>query len=168
MPETRHYMTDAPVARIWNAAATAIERTVLWDQARNGYHIDNFDWTREDDAEPTVTESRHIYPHVAGYRLHCTLTFNVWQPNRGPHMGTPGSVNLGFTENDWAALNNALKAGQCIEFFLHGRAAGSGRTNARCCQFWVRGSERPERQVMHRMTLEFEGLDISTTHYAEL
>jgi hypothetical protein len=166
--ETRHYATDAPCARIWNSGATAIERTILWDQARNGYKIEYFNWDDEIDADPTKVESKHIYEHLAGWRLRCVLSFNVWQPNRGPYMGPAGSINLGFTENDLSALQNARKAGQHIEFFLHGRAAGNGRTVARCCKFSIQGSERPERQVMHRMMMEFEGLDISTVHYPEL
>jgi hypothetical protein len=155
------------MARIWNSGVTAVERTILWDQARNGYHIDHFDWEREENAPPTKCQSKRVYPHVAGWRLRCALTFNIWQPGRGPRMNTT-ALDAGFTENDKAALDNALKAGQHIEFYLHGRSAGSDRVAARCCQFWVRGSERPERQVMHRMTLEFEGLQISTTSVAEL
>jgi hypothetical protein len=169
MSEARQFATDAPCVRIWSAVGSTIERTIMWDMAANGYHVDGYNWDREDEAAPTIVQSRKVYPHVAGYRLHAIISFAVYRPGIAPHRGTAASITTGFTENDLAALDNALKAGQDIEFYLHGLAMNSSKFSSHLVQHHVTRSERGDGNWIHLLTIEFTGTgEPAATRPAEL
>lgn len=163
--EVRQFALDAPCARIWNAGNTAIELpNIVWDATANQYHPDYYNWDREDDAEPTKVLTGRVYPHILGYRLRAVLTFNIWYPGIGPRRGSV----YGFTENSLKRLDDALKAGQLIEFYLHGNAAGTAQDAYRVCQHRVTNSGRGDGNWIHGMTIEFNGLLPSPTRPADL
>jgi hypothetical protein len=172
MSDARQFALDAPYCRIWDAAGTAIEREILWDVAANaiedmGYHIDYYNWDRDDDAPASRAESGLVYPHVAGWRLHAVISFAIWRNGMAPNSGKFPRVD-GFTELDLAALDDALKAGQDIEFYLHKPSVATAKDSAHVVQHTVTRSERGGGNWVHYLTLDFSGLNLSATRPAGL
>lgn len=164
----RDFGLGGPRVRIWNSGGTAVERECVLDAAANGYHIDYWNYDREDDAETSIAESGKAYPHVRGYRLHAVVSFSIYHPNYAPDSGFVPMVT-GFTEADLAAMDNALLAGQDIEFYVHALASyGSEADDGHLVEYRVTSSGRAEGNWRHDLTIEFTGIHTATTRPTEL
>jgi len=163
----RQFATDAPAIRIWTANDASIQQLILLDAAANGYHVDYYNWDREDNAPSTRTMSGKVYPHPLGFRMRAVISLNIWKPSYAPDSGKRPR-NYGFTELDLEALDNALAAGQSIEFYLHGHAVGAALDQYRKCEHRVTNSGRGDGNWIHGLTIEFSGLTLRSTRLAEL
>jgi len=164
---TRQFATDAPVVRIWTPDESGVQRLLKWDQMANGYHVDFYDWAREDDAPSTRTMSGRVYPHVAGFRLKAVLSFSIYQPRMTPQRNR-FAPQYGVTEADLEWLDYAFMVSQPIEFYLHGSAAPGAVDLYHKVEYRTTNSARSERMWRHDMTMEFTGLELRNSRERQL
>ena len=162
----RRLSLAAPTIRIWNTAGTSIERLIRFDAARNGYHFDLLDWEDYFDAEDTDTESGDSYEHLGGFLLHAVLSFRISHPAYSFTSRQMPPID-GFTELDLAALDNARKAKQPIEFYPHGNGPAALQ-DAYTVKVRKTSSGRADTMTEHRMTLDFKGIHVTDTRPEDL
>jgi hypothetical protein len=151
---TADILTSPPLIRIFNSPiASAPERVIIFDHARNQPVLRYFTWEAVDDATPTETESHTIVPHPAGVRLRVSIDFRIFLRR----LQLP-STRTGFTVDDLRALQQARALGKPIEVYPHeSMVRGQGQDSRYQCLLTI-STRRTEFGGIVEVSIDATGL----------
>jgi len=152
LTDERRFFTGAPRILLPTAGIS-----IQFDAACNQYHFDYLAWDDWFEADDTTAQSGVQYEHLAGFRLHAVLSFVIYHPNRAFTSIRVPPID-GFTELDWATMDEQRLAGNVVKFYPHG--AGPMRQfdpDPYIVNVKKMSSARADTMLEHPVTLEFVG-----------